>query len=256
MPSIDIVPPIVREPFPPGRSSRCFCGSGLRFKNCCGQSGMVQGRKPPSGIGVVEEFIAAEACAEVCEFARSSPAEWLEVVDMQRSTQENVVRIRDERRKTERVDVKAIQERLNGWIQRALTDVIEPDLERPFDWFELPQLLKYTAGGLYDSHADSDSFDTRDGRWKKTLDRDISLLIYLNNEYEGGSLLFEHFDFTIQPRAGMLVYFPSDMRYQHEARPVTSGLRFALVSWARLADEPRVLANAPRDVVQVHPAKD
>lgn len=29
--------PLIREDsFPPGRNSQCFCGSGSRFKRCCG----------------------------------------------------------------------------------------------------------------------------------------------------------------------------------------------------------------------------
>ena len=38
----------------------------------------------------------------------------------------------------------------------------------------------------------------------------------------------------------MLVWFPSDVRYEHMAKLVTSGRRYALVSWAAAAGVERV----------------
>lgn len=78
------------------------------------------------------------------------------------------------------------------------------------------------------------------GAWRKAVDRDISLLIYLNDEYEGGELDFKRLAYTLRPRAGMLVWFPSDIRYEHMAKLVTSGRRYAIVSWAAASGVERV----------------
>ena len=237
------IEPPVRPPFPPGRTVPCFCGSGRRFKHCCVAAGR-EGR-PPHGIGVVPGFLSAETCAALCQQFDTLPSKRLEVVDLERSTADKVVRVHDDRRVTERVAVGDLQAELDDAVRRALDEVIAPAVDRGFAWFEQPQLLRYRPGGFYQGHADSDNFFSDEGIWKKTLDRDISLLIYLNDEYEGGRLDFEHFEYSLRPRAGMLVYFPSDVRYLHAARPVTDGMRYAIVSWAAFRDEPRVMTRPP-----------
>jgi predicted 2-oxoglutarate/Fe(II)-dependent dioxygenase YbiX len=81
------------------------------------------------------------------------------------------------------------------------------------------------------------------------VDRDISLLIYLNDEYDGGELDFKRLSYTLRPQAGMLVWFPSDIRYEHMAKLVTRGCRYALVSWAAASGVERVQdARAKRTI--------
>ena len=98
--------------------------------------------------------------------------------------------------------------------------------------FEKPTVLRYEAGGRYDPHSDNEFWDAKTQAWQKTLNRDYSILIYLNEDYEGGKLAFPNFLCKITPRTGMLVAFPSDHRYLHAAEPLISGERFAVVSWA------------------------
>ena len=66
-----------------------------------------------------------------------------------------------------------------------------------------------------------DDFLSKDECWKRVVDRDVSLLIYLTEEFQGGEILFNNFQYRLKPRAGMVVYFPSDHRYVHTALPVT-----------------------------------
>ncbi|MBY6204802.1 2OG-Fe(II) oxygenase [Halomonas denitrificans] len=232
-----------REPFPPGRTAPCFCGSGQRFKHCCVAAGR-EGRVP-HGIGIVPDFLDEAECKAICDELKDRPSERLLAVDHQRSNAERTVRKLDDRRVTDRVEVGDLQARLDGWVERALAERIGPAVGREFAWYEEPYVLKYNPSGFFVSHADSDTIDPAAGRWKKVLDRDVSLLIYLNDEYTGGRLDFEHFEFSLRPKAGMLVHFPSDMRYQHAARPVESGLRFAIVSWAAFTDSKRVKTRPP-----------
>ena len=77
------------------------------------------------------------------------------------------------------------------------------------------------------------------------MDRDVSVLVYLDNDYTGGELVFPNFGLRLEPRAGMLVAFPSDHRYCHSARPVTSGMRHVIVSWAAAWGTTRVHDNPP-----------
>jgi hypothetical protein len=77
----------------------------------------------------------------------------------------------------------------------------------------------------------------------RAVDRDISVLIYLNDNHSGGELDFKRLSYTLKPKAGMLVGFPSDVRYEHMAKPVISGRRYSLASWATVTDVERVQAE-------------
>jgi predicted 2-oxoglutarate/Fe(II)-dependent dioxygenase YbiX len=55
----------------------------------------------------------------------------------------------------------------------------------------------------------------------------VSGVIYFNDNYEGGGLYFPHFDYHYTPEAGDILIFPSNYLYLHEAKPVTSGIKYA-----------------------------
>lgn len=54
----------------------------------------------------------------------------------------------------------------------------------------------------------------------------ISVVLYLNDEYEGGEINFPGQDITIKPEAGSIVIFPSVEPYYHQSLPVTKGLKY------------------------------
>lgn len=84
-------------------------------------------------------------------------------------------------------------------------------------------LIRYRTNERYLAHYDGNS----------ATNRTISAILYLNADFKGGELSFPHFKFKILPRPGMLVLFPSNFSYLHEALPVTDGTKYALVTWIR-----------------------
>jgi len=84
-------------------------------------------------------------------------------------------------------------------------------------------MLKYRGGQGYVAHADG---STETGRA-------VSAILYLNNEFEGGEVEFVNFGVTIKPQPGMLLLFPSTYPYTHIAHPVTSGVKYAIVTWIK-----------------------
>lgn len=93
-------------------------------------------------------------------------------------------------------------------------------------WQEGYNLLKYQTGQEYKIHYDS---STQGGRH-------ISCVLYLNDDYDGGEIEFPAFEVKIKPQRGMLILFPSNYAYRHIAHPVTSGTKYAMVTW--LHDRP------------------
>lgn len=242
----------IRPAFPPGRSEPCFCGSGQRFKHCCGSS--TPDRPPPHGIEIREHFLTADAAQDWVEFAAQRPSKRLQVIDWDASDPNRITRKFDDRRVTERVHMGDRESEFRDLMQRIYTETIGPRLGCEFAWFEPPQMLKYSVGGFYQAHADADSYDPATHRWRHDLDRDVSVLLYLNDEFSGGELAFEYFGYRLRPRPGMLVWFPSDSRYYHGANPVTSGTRYAIVSWAARSDTAKVRDVLPKQAVVLDPA--
>lgn len=58
----------------------------------------------------------------------------------------------------------------------------------------------------------------------------VSLVSYVNDDYEGGELFFRLQNLKIKPEAGDLFIFPSNFMYPHQAMPVTSGLKYSIVT--------------------------
>jgi predicted 2-oxoglutarate/Fe(II)-dependent dioxygenase YbiX len=84
-------------------------------------------------------------------------------------------------------------------------------------------LLKYSGGQEYKAHYDG---STGTGRT-------VSAILYLNSDFEGGEVEFVNFNLKIKPEPGMLLLFPSNYAYRHIAHPVTSGTKYAAVTWIK-----------------------
>lgn len=227
------VPLIPDNSFPPGRNDPCYCGSGERFKHCCGNK--AGDRHLPSGIAIVENFLSPEECRNLVAMADAMEGWRFQVTDGDGN------RVLDQHRMTEWVDFRSTnQQYLDDILARGFQDYVIPYLGQSIEWYEEPQLLRYKPGDYYLHHSDAYLLVPEEQAWKKAVDRDVSLIIYPNDDYEGGGLDFKRLSYTLQPRAGMLVWFPSDIRYEHMALPVTRGTRYALVSWAAVTGMERV----------------
>ena len=58
----------------------------------------------------------------------------------------------------------------------------------------------------------------------------VSLVSYVNDDYEGGELFFRLQNLKVKPEAGDLFVFPSNFMYPHQAMPVTSGVKYSIVT--------------------------
>ena len=86
-------------------------------------------------------------------------------------------------------------------------------------------LLKYNSGGKYNVHTDHYT----------NSPRHLSIIINLNEEYEGGDLIFTDQKKVevkrIKLGKGSIVFFPSNFMYPHSIEPITKGVRYSIVSW-------------------------
>ena len=108
---------------------------------------------------------------------------------------------------------------------------IAPKYNCQFKSYEPVQFLGYPVGGHYKGHNDGEIFNDKTRQWEKTMERDVSFLFYLNDQYGGGELEFYDLGLTIKPKKGMMIAFPSYKEFAHKVHPVTWGHRYTLVSW-------------------------
>ena len=237
------------QDFCPQPHSPCFCASGKEFYDCCGATRFV--RPPPHGLFMFENYLDADEARELTAFAEQRDGQRLMVIDNKASTPDRLVKVEDERRVAERVDLGERRAQVNAIVKKAFTELAKTCIGGELQWFETPELMRYRQGGYYVRHADSHNMNHDQGTWSKVIDRDLSLLIYLNEGYEGGELSFYKFNYQIRPRAGAAVLFPSDFRYLHAAEVVTKGVRYAIVSWASLRGVPKIASQPPSSAIFV-----
>ena len=108
---------------------------------------------------------------------------------------------------------------------------VAPRYNCQFRSYEPVQFLGYPVGGHYLGHNDGESYNFETRQWDRCMDRDVSFLFYLNDQYGGGELEFYDLGLTIKPKKGMMIAFPSYKDFAHKVHPVTWGLRYSLVSW-------------------------
>lgn len=206
----------------------------------------------PPGVLIIKHYLPPHVCKHIIQYADKTAGRKLEVVDNERSTRDKIATMASSGRITDHVPINLI----SGDLLPVFIDVyakrLAPYYGVDFEWFERPQILRYSAGGKYDPHADAENMDAKTRQWFRSQDRDISVLLYLNDDYEGGELGFDKLGYEFKPEAGMLVAFPSDHRYLHAARPTLSGTRYVIVSWAAVLGTPRVQSAAPYASVFLH----
>lgn len=89
-------------------------------------------------------------------------------------------------------------------------------------------------GDSHIPHADNQRREH--GRWlpNHTPQRDYTGLVYLNDNFTGGELVFPDRDVVIIPKPGLFVGFPSNHKFVHAVPNVLSGKRYSLPVWFTL----------------------
>jgi hypothetical protein len=234
--------------FNPAPDQPCFCDSGEMFENCCGSKS--PRRRPPAGVNVARAFLPHITCEEWVNYLETRPRKRTQVMDMKLSSPGAPVFVEDPARVCDDVDAGDLRSHINKAVLYAYSKAAQA-VGQQIEWFESPRVLRYKAGGYYIRHADSCQVGEDEKTWYKVQDRDLSLLMYINDDYTGGGLSFTKFNCHFRPGIGDLLIFPSDNRYEHRAEVVESGFRYAIVSWAACRGERRVLPRPPPEAIPV-----
>jgi len=91
------------------------------------------------------------------------------------------------------------------------------------------EFVYYSTGTRYWPYVDGQAIDGNVATRGNTQ-RDITCVVYLNDEYTGGSLYFQFFGLEVNPNPGDIMIYPSSWQYIHGVESVV-GDRYALVIW-------------------------
>lgn len=212
-------------------------------------------RDAPDGVLIIKNYIEPSICKALVNFADAQAYKSLGVVDYKNSTDEKVASRKDNGRITHYVEIGNVVCEVLNIFNDIYCHRMAPYYNVAFEWYERPQILRYPVGGKYNQHSDADQWLADKKEWLRVQDRDYSVLLYLNDEFEGGDLKFINQNFTIKPKPGMLVAFPSDYNYMHAALPTTKGIRYVIVSWGAIVGKERVRKQPPHASVFLHQKK-
>ncbi len=90
-------------------------------------------------------------------------------------------------------------------------------------------IFKYQKDSFFADHVD-------DGM---LFPRVISLVFYMNDDYEGGEIEFPEFDIKHKPKKNTAIIFPSNFVYHHRVNPVLNGTRYCVTTWLMYKDYPK-----------------
>ena len=143
----------------------------------------------------------------------------------------------------------SVRNSMQCWIPK-INPLVEPIVRGlsskyniPFECAEDIQIVRYRPGEYYKQHHDSCCIDNTDCQkfMMRGGHRQLTVLIYLNDKFNGGSTYFSTMDYRIKPSPGNAVVFrPLDKSCHqchplalHGGEPVTSGEKWVMNVWFR-----------------------
>ena len=115
-----------------------------------------------------------------------------------------------------------------GIIQQLLLDYYGAT----FPHCEPCSILRYREGQFYRRHIDNWLLSSRlEEAQRGVPTRDVSIVGYLNDDFEGGETYFDRQSLKVRPEQGTVLVFPSFFTYPHQALPVTQGQKYAFTTW-------------------------
>lgn len=172
-------------------------------------------------VKTIESFLSKEECNNILNKFVNADLKVAKTSDSKSSN--SLIKIRDS---------KVVFTQLPHY-KKKLENVLRNEIKiKGFELDEIEnfQFTKYELNGHYDWHTDSMDFDYYAKRF-------CSVVIQLNNEYDGGELLYkDHNDDVVEFKKGVGNLFIFNSSTLHKVNPIIGGERYSLVSWISLKE--------------------
>jgi len=178
-------------------------------------------------IMVKEEFVDPDFCDEILEeYARSEL--WEKTFTGSGLDEEarkcQVITISDQRCINENNDYRReIDDKMFKIVKDIIDEYVKehPEFDLEISEDSGYELLRYEVGDFYIEHTDS----------FKEQPRALTIIIAMNNAYEGGEVAMFQRELVHELDVGDILVFPSNFMYPHEILPVTDGTRYSMITW-------------------------
>jgi hypothetical protein len=111
-------------------------------------------------------------------------------------------------------------------LRLAATDIARVRFGLEVRTFSKASMSRYAVGALVGRHRDTTTFSTN---------RLMTCILYLNDDFDGGELLFPDVGVCLKPSCGDAVFFLSE--YFHAVAPVIKGYRYCVIQFGENAPE-------------------
>lgn len=91
--------------------------------------------------------------------------------------------------------------------------------------FEINENLYFSDDFIISKFSKGQSCELQFSGYTET-GRTVSAILSINDDYEGGEISFVNFDFSIKPKSGTLIIFPSNYAYAYMENIVTNGTKY------------------------------
>ena len=121
------------------------------------------------------------------------------------------------------LEVKKKAQEIIDRIQNKIENVLDVELNS-----NGPSIVRWLVNNGQAPHADK---QLPDGTPNMYPQNDISSLIYLNDDYQGGKIFFPNQKIEFKPIKNSLIFFPGDINFLHGVTTVTGGVRYTMPSF-------------------------
>ena len=176
--------------------------------------------RPITGVRVFPKYWSPAECGELITHV-SSISGWEAAAMGKYQDNEVVSRFID--RDLRDVDVLNLEATAlsNPFLRKpGLLDLINTELNCTGERISRTMVSRYSFGSHIRPHTDTGFFDTS---------RLATVVLYLNEGFEGGNIYFPDLGIELKPETGDLLTFYSE--FKHGVRPIVSGHRFSLVAF-------------------------
>ena len=162
------------------------------------------------GIYVISDFISQDQVKEVMDFLKANKDKTLRVDE----TNPNP---------------KMMDNRLIDIVGKGLS-ISNIDFNPLFNGLYSPlpimNIMKYEIGDVFPPHQDTSVYCPIESDW--------GLVLYINDDFEGGELYYPEKNLTYVPQSGDLVIHGASEEFAHGTTPIISGTKYVATSFAFL----------------------
>ncbi len=173
----------------------------------------------------VEDFLTTSEAQDLIDYYESDPESWQQTCFYNARVMDPIAPWQSD--KSESID-ETYMKSLRFKLQQLAESLFNRELKN----LSL-SAHKWLEGAFADYHSDNTELDGTPNAWRENK---LVTIIYLNDDYSGGDLVFRDHPIKISPKAGTVVVFDVGIDNVHGVTEVISGTRWTMLASFDYAD--------------------